>query len=99
MAVNALNPRSAFLADPIAVKRFREFIDDPIIQSSMQGVMIEFMRSNPTQEACRGANHFVQTLVGYAEIPKPAKAWPDHSRLVHPDSSKPAKEDKKSTPK
>jgi hypothetical protein len=96
MAMSCLSPRNKLLADPIAVKRYREFIDDPLIQEAMQGVMIEFMRSNPTQEACRGANHFVETLTGYAETPKPAKAWPDHSRLTHPDSVKP---DKKSTQK
>ncbi len=85
--MSLLNPREKFLEDAVAVRRYREFVDDPVIQSAIQGVLIEFMRRNPSQEATRGANDFVQVFLTYTEKPTPFKPWPNHGTLTHPQDA------------
>jgi len=54
--------------------------------------MIEFMRTNPTQEATRGANHFLQTFLNYSEKQPVIKQWPNHAIIQHPqDAAQPPK--------
>ena len=77
--MSLLNPRVKFLSDPVAVKRFREFVDDPTVQQGIQSVIIEFAQTNPTQEAMRGANYVMDRLVNFTEIPAKAKSWPQPS--------------------
>ena len=79
MALKALNPRESFLADDLAVKKFRSFIDDPTIQTGIQAVMIEFMQTNPTAEACEGANYIIERLCRFTDSPPKRKAWPNHA--------------------
>ena len=82
--MSILNPRENFLKNPVAVKRYREFIDDPAIQAGVQSVLIEFAKTNPSSEAMKGANYVLERLVQFAEIPAPTKSWPNHGSLTHP---------------
>lgn len=84
--MSLLNPRNKFLADPLAVKRFREFVDDPAVQQGIQSVIIEFAQTNPTQEAMRGANHVMDRLVNFTEIAAKVKSWPQPS-FQHPSDA------------
>jgi hypothetical protein len=88
--MSILNPRENFLKNPVAVKRYREFVDDPIVQSSVQAVLIEFAKTNPSSEAMKGANYVLERLVQFSETPAPIKTWPNHGSLTHP-SDVPAK--------
>lgn len=90
--MSILNPRENFLTDALAVKKFREFVDDPNVQKGVQSVLIEFAKTNPSSEAMKGANYVLERLVTFAEQPGRIKSWPDHSHLQHPkDASQPEK--------
>jgi len=78
--MNALEPRKSFLANDAAVKRYRQFVDDPVIQTGIQSVLIEYMQTNPSQEAMRGANYLARRLMEFTEKDAPVKSWPDHAQ-------------------
>ncbi len=73
-------------------KTFRAVIRTTTMQQAMTYAMAQYCKTNPTEEAIRGVNKFVDTLVNLAEPVAPDSHFPNKqldSSVMNPPIIKP----------